>query len=64
VAEYGQVIIDECHHLSAFTFERVMRQVKARFVVGLTATPTRKDGIIRSSTCNVGLRASVSAFGL
>src|SRR6202022_1935916 len=43
VAEYGHVIIDECHHLSAFTFEQVMRQVKAKFVVGLTATPTRKD---------------------
>ena len=38
------MIVDECHHLSAFTFEQVMRQVKARFVVGLTATPTRKDG--------------------
>jgi len=44
VADYGHVIIDECHHLSAFTFEQVMRQVKAKFVVGLTATPTRKDG--------------------
>ena len=44
VAEYGHVIVDECHHLSAFTFEQVMRQVKAKFVVGLTATPTRKDG--------------------
>lgn len=44
VAEYGQVIIDECHHISAFTFEQVMRQVRARFVIGLTATPTRKDG--------------------
>ena len=44
VSEYGHVIVDECHHLSAFTFERVMREVKARFVVGLTATPTRKDG--------------------
>ena len=44
VAEYGHVIVDECHHLSAFTFERVIRQVKAKFVVGLTATPTRKDG--------------------
>jgi superfamily II DNA or RNA helicase len=44
VAEYGYVIVDECYHLSAFTFERVMmRQVKAKFVVGLTATPTRKD---------------------
>lgn len=44
VAEYGHVIVDECHHLSAFTFEQVMRAVKAKFVVGLTATPTRKDG--------------------
>jgi superfamily II DNA or RNA helicase len=44
VAEYGQVIVDECHHISAFTFEQVMRQAKAKYVVGLTATPTRKDG--------------------
>jgi len=44
VAEYGQVIADECHHLTAFSFEQVMRQVKAKFIVGLTATPTRKDG--------------------
>lgn len=44
VAEYGHVIADECHHLTAFSFEQVMRQVKAKFIVGLTATPTRKDG--------------------
>ena len=44
VAAYGQVIVDECHHVSAVTFEQVMRQVKAKYVVGLTATPTRKDG--------------------
>jgi superfamily II DNA or RNA helicase len=44
VAEYGQVIVDECHHVSAFTFERVLRTVKAKYVVGLTATPVRKDG--------------------
>jgi superfamily II DNA or RNA helicase len=44
VAGYGQVIVDECHHLSAFTFEQVMRQAKAKYVVGLTATPERKDG--------------------
>jgi superfamily II DNA or RNA helicase len=30
VAEYGQVIVDECHHISAFTFEQVMKQVKAK----------------------------------
>jgi len=44
VAEYGQVIVDECHHLPAFTFEQVLRQAKARYVLGLTATPYRRDG--------------------
>ena len=44
VADYGQVIVDEAHHLSAFSFERVLKQVKARYVMGLTATPVRKDG--------------------
>ena len=44
VAGYGQVIVDECHHLPAFSFERVLNQVKARYVVGLTATPRRRDG--------------------
>jgi superfamily II DNA or RNA helicase len=47
VADYGQVIVDECHHISAFSFEQVLRQAKARYVLGLTATPFRKDGIIR-----------------
>jgi len=44
VAEYGQVIIDECHHLPAVSFERVLSEAKARYVVGLTATPQRRDG--------------------
>jgi superfamily II DNA or RNA helicase len=44
VADYGHVIVDECHHLSAFTFEQVMRRVKAKYILGLTATPIRKDG--------------------
>lgn len=44
VAEYGHVIADECHHLSAHSFEQVIRQAKARFVVGLSATVARKDG--------------------
>ncbi len=38
------MIVDECHHLPAFTFERVLKQVKARYILGLTATPVRKDG--------------------
>ncbi len=44
VADYGHVIVDECHHVSAFSVERVLREVKARYVLGLTATPFRKDG--------------------
>jgi superfamily II DNA or RNA helicase len=44
VANYGHVVVDECHHLSAVSFEQVLRQVKARHVTGLTATPQRKDG--------------------
>jgi superfamily II DNA or RNA helicase len=44
VADYGQVLIDECHHVPAVTFERVLSEVRARYVTGLTATPTRKDG--------------------
>jgi superfamily II DNA or RNA helicase len=44
VANYGQVIVDECHHLPAVSFERVLAESKARYVVGLTATPQRRDG--------------------
>ena len=44
VAEYGQLIVDECHHLPAQSFELVARRAKARFVVGLSATVERKNG--------------------
>ncbi|PIR39744.1 MAG: restriction endonuclease subunit R [Alphaproteobacteria bacterium CG11_big_fil_rev_8_21_14_0_20_39_49] len=44
IADYGQLIVDECHHLSAVSFEAVARACKARYVLGLTATVTRKDG--------------------
>ncbi|MEM6532494.1 MAG: DEAD/DEAH box helicase family protein [Myxococcota bacterium] len=44
VAWYGHVVVDECHHTPAVSFERVMREVKARYVTGLTATPQRRDG--------------------
>lgn len=42
--DYGMVIVDECHHVSSLTFENVLKNVKARYVYGLTATPIRKDG--------------------
>jgi superfamily II DNA or RNA helicase len=44
VAGYGHVIVDECHHVPAVSFERVLSEVKARYVLGLTATPHRRDG--------------------
>jgi superfamily II DNA or RNA helicase len=44
IAEYGFVVVDECHHVSAFSFEKVLTQARARFVLGLTATPYRRDG--------------------
>ena len=44
VGEYGYLIVDECHHLSARSFELVARRAKAKFVTGLSATVARKDG--------------------
>jgi superfamily II DNA or RNA helicase len=44
VAPYGHLIVDECHHLSAVSFELVARRSKARYVLGLSATVARRDG--------------------
>ncbi|HSW27602.1 MAG TPA: DEAD/DEAH box helicase family protein, partial [Burkholderiaceae bacterium] len=44
VAQYGHLVVDECHHLSAVGFEAIARAAKARHVLGLSATVTRKDG--------------------
>ncbi len=44
VGGYGHVVVDECHHLPAISFEQVLSEVKARYITGLTATPQRRDG--------------------
>lgn len=44
ISPYGHVIIDECHHIPSNSADAVIRQVKARFILGLSATLTRKDG--------------------
>ncbi len=44
IKNYGQVIVDECHHVPAVSFERVMMEANAKYIVGLTATPYRRDG--------------------
>jgi len=41
---YGQIIIDECHHISAPTYETLLSEVHAKYVLGVTATPQRQDG--------------------
>jgi superfamily II DNA or RNA helicase len=64
VAGYGQVIVDECHHVPAVSFERVLAEVKARYVVGLTATPQRRDGQHPITEMQLGpVRFAVDAKG-
>ena len=45
VRDYGMVIADECHHAAAIGYERVLKFINARYVYGLSATPTRQDGM-------------------
>lgn len=44
VEDYGQVIVDECHHVGAVSFDAILKRTRAKFVLGLTATPVRRDG--------------------
>lgn len=44
LSQYGQIIIDEAHHLSAKSFEAVLKQANSHYVLGLSATPVRRDG--------------------
>jgi superfamily II DNA or RNA helicase len=45
IEEYTQVIIDEVHHIPAVSFEVPLKRFKGKYVVGLSATPKRKDGM-------------------
>jgi superfamily II DNA or RNA helicase len=44
VENYGQVVVDECHHVGAVSFDAILKRTKAKYVLGLTATPVRRDG--------------------
>ncbi len=44
VENYGQIVVDECHHVGAASFDAILERTKAKFVLGLTATPIRRDG--------------------
>ena len=45
VENYGLVIVDECHHVGATSFDAILKRTKAKYVLGLTATPIRRDGL-------------------
>jgi len=62
VAGYGHVLVDECHHVPAVSFERVLSEVKARCLTGLTAT-SAGTGITRSSRCSSAPCATKSRHG-
>ena len=64
VADYGHLVVDECHHLSATKFEMVARRARPRYVLGLSATVTRRDGhhpIVFMQCGPVRFRASAKA---
>ena len=54
LSRYGHVIVDECHHVPAFSVERLLRDLPARAIAGLTATPQRRDGHHRIITMQCG----------
>lgn len=53
-ASYGQVIIDECHHLAAAAYDHSVKKIGAQFWLGLTATPVRRDGLGNLVTWQLG----------
>ena len=53
-AGYGQVIVDECHHIAAGSYENVVSQIGAAWWLGLTATPERKDGLEQVTNWQLG----------
>jgi superfamily II DNA or RNA helicase len=53
-SKYGFVVVDECHHLPAFTFEACVKKAPVRYILGLTATPYRRDGLQEIITLQCG----------
>jgi superfamily II DNA or RNA helicase len=45
IENYSQVIIDEVHHIPAVSFEVPLKRFRGKYVLGLSATSKRKDGM-------------------
>lgn len=60
--QYGMVIVDECHHAASDTIANVLKNVKAKYVYGVTATPKRADGLEKINYMLIGpIRYSYTA---
>ena len=60
--EYGLVLVDECHHSASETIANVLKEVKAKYVYGVTATPKRGDGLEKINYMLIGpIRYSYTA---
>lgn len=43
--DFGLTIVDECHHTGAEMFSKALPQITTKYMLGLSATPERKDGL-------------------
>lgn len=60
--QYGMVLVDECHHAASDTISKVLKEVKAKYVYGVTATPKRGDGLEKINYMLIGpIRHSYTA---
>mgnify|MGYP000619896898 FL=1 len=60
--QYGLVIVDECHHSASETIANILKEIKAKYVYGVTATPKRGDGLEKINYMLIGpIRYSYTA---
>ena len=45
--DFGLLIVDECHHIGAKVFSRCLLKIQTKYIIGLSATPERQDGLTR-----------------
>lgn len=65
VKNYGMIIIDECHHSSAYTYESALNNVNAKYVYGVSATPEKENGhtpIIKMQCGNIRYKVDLKEF--
>ena len=61
LSSYGMVLVDECHHAASETMQRVLREVKAKYVYGVTATPIRIRHHSKKTFCTPKKKSSSAA---